>query len=308
MDATARYLPGVSWFSDAVNEGSISSMLLLAGVSLLLYALIFTIVSRSYRMINSRMMSGSVKHRAVTEKEYRSRNIYNSIAFKEFKRLLGSTGYAVNAGLGFVFMALVTVVLLFINLNKLLKGALPVEFDPASLACVMAPVSYFMLGMAPTTACSTSLEGKNYWILKTLPVDMFTIYKGKMLFNIYLTVPIGILSVVAGCFSLRAPLVDYILGIFAITAMCSFSTAFGMVTGSKFKRLDWDNEMEVIKQGTAMTLYILPNMLFTGIIATVTFIISISGHGRLFLIPVTIFYAIMASVCYFGVKAIARHE
>ncbi len=306
VNSSARYVPGVSWFADSVNKGSISSMLLLVGVSLLLFEGLFLIISRSYRMINSRIATSQIKHHKVSQKEYKVRTIVGSVAFKEWKRLTGSTAYAVNMGLGEVFVLLVSLVLPFVNAYKLTSGAFGENFDIRNFSAIVPLAVYFMLGMAPTTACSPSLEGKNYWIIKSLPVDMLSVYKGKMLFNILLTVPLGIFSVLAGCFSIRAHALDYLLNIVMIVCACFFSTVYGMLCGARFMRLDWENEIEVIKQGTAITLYLLPNMLFTSILMGLAIFISYFANGRIVVLAAIAIYLILTFVCYLGVKGVAK--
>ncbi|MBQ7679359.1 MAG: hypothetical protein IJT34_05875 [Butyrivibrio sp.] len=39
-------------------------------------------------------------------------------------------------------------------------------------------LKFVFIGMMATTACSPSLEGKNYWILQSLPLEKKTIYQG----------------------------------------------------------------------------------------------------------------------------------
>lgn len=59
-----------------------------------------------------------------------------------------------------------------------------------------------------------------------------------------------------------------------ITALCLFSTTLGMICGLKFLRLDWDNEVEVIKQGAALGVYFVINMIIIVALVALTLILN----------------------------------
>ena len=65
--------------------------------------------------------------------------------------------------------------------------------------------------------------------------------------------------------------------------LCAFSTAWGCVCGIRHIRLDWDNEIEVIKQGADVAIYMLPNMFVVmGLTVLVVFLgTRIAGYGGL---------------------------
>ncbi len=170
-----------------------------------------------------------------------------------------------NIGMGAVMSVVFGIAILFINVNKMISSMAGVEVDLSNVsASLVVPVLvYFFTGMVPSTACSMSFEGKNYWIIQTLPVKMMDVLKGKMLFNIFLFLPVGLFATVMSCISLKANFVEVIVALcFTITANL-FSTAFGMLVGVKNMQLDWKNEIQVIKPGRAVASYLLPNMLGT---------------------------------------------
>lgn len=299
------YLPA-GWFSDAVTKGSISSMLLLAGVALLAFSVIFYIVGRYYRGINSAFDSHrtSGKYRLGALKQ---RSAVFAIAFKEFKRMTGSGVYMTNVGIGVVLASLfsiITLVIGFENIFNMIMHDAPIDYSILQPAIPF--IIYFFIGMVSTTACSPSLEGKNYWIVKSLPIDNMTLYRGKMLFNVFFTVPFMLFSVLCLCISARVPVLDSILYIILGVSLCLFSTCWGMVCGIKHMRLDWENEIEVIKQGAAVTLYLLPNMFVVmGLIVLMVFLGMSMSHSLLAVIMIVIVLALTA-ICYARVVSLAR--
>ena len=86
----------------------------------------------------------------------------------------------------------------------------------------------------------------------------------------------------------------------------AFSTAWGCVCGVKHMRLDWENEIEVIKQGAAVAIYMLPNMFAVmGLIVLVVFLGTRMDHRLLALILILI-TALLAILSYRRAIALAE--
>ncbi len=296
-DAARIYLP-VGWFTDAVTKHSISGSLLLVGVSILLFSIVFSIVGRSYRNINSALKSHAAakRYRMTAQKK---RPMVWSIAWKEFRRMTGSTVYMTNGALGEILAALLGIVTLVIGFNRIVsmvtQGA---PIDPAILQPAIPFIVYFCIGMFATTASSPSLEGKNYWIVQSLPIEKKTLYQGKMLFNMCLTVPFMLFSTLCLCISARVPVLNSILYLILGLVLCAFSTAWGCVCGIRHMRLDWENEVEVIKQGGAVTIYLLPNMFVVmGLTVLVVFLGTKIDH-RLLAVMFILLAAALAGLSY----------
>ena len=305
VNTAGRFVPGVTWFVKAINEGSVVSMILLITVSVALYIVFFVLVSRSYRMINSRMAVNSSKHRKVTDKEYKERTVVGSIAFKEFKTFTGCVTYVVNDGMGVVMAVLAGIACLVFNLNKFVTGLTDVPFDIFRMVPCITLFIYFFVGMAPTTTASPSLEGKSYWIVKSLPIDMLTVYKGKMKFNNLLCLPAGIFAVVCFCFSMRLSFIDYVVNICLIVSTVLFSTVYGMYCGAKKLKLDWDNEIQVVKQGPGASLYVLTNMFPLMLIISALGGVALFMDTKLPTLVLSVIYLLLTLLAYKGVKKVA---
>ncbi|MBR3150338.1 MAG: hypothetical protein IKF64_09220 [Eubacterium sp.] len=262
-DSAARFYLPIGWFNGAVTELSALDILLLIGVGVALFAAIFLVVGNSYRNINSALKSHAASKRyKMTAQKMRS--VVHAIAFKEFKRMLGSTTYMVNGILGLVLSVIFSVFALVLGFDKIISF---ITKDAPLTAEMLQPaiplIIYFFIGMFATTACTPSLEGKSYWIVQSLPIETKTLYKGKMLYNIYLTVPIMLFSTVCICISAKVSLLNSILYVILGLLLCAFSTSWGCVCGVKHIKLEWENDVEVIKQGAAVVIYMLPNMFVT---------------------------------------------
>ena len=304
-NAAKIYLPA-AWFAGAVKDLRISDMLLLIGISIVLFAVVFHIVGKNYRNINSALKShASSRNYKMTEQKKRS--VYNAIAFKEFKRLTATTTYMVNGAMGEILTVIVGVLALIIGFDKIVyivtKGA---PFDHSVVTPAIPFIVYFMVGMVATTVCSPSLEGKNYWIVQSLPISKKTLYQGKMLFNMYLTVPFMVFGVICLSISAKVSLIETIMYLILGISLCAFSTAWGCVCGVKHIKLEWENEVEVIKQGTAVLVYLFPNMFVVmALIVGVVFLGMKIDHILIALI-MTAIALILAALSYLRVMSLAK--
>lgn len=308
-EATGRaagvYLPA-GWFSDAVTKLSPSGILLLTGVSALLFAVVFLIVGRSYRNINSALKSHAAA-RNFKMSAQKQHSVTKAVAFKEFRRLTGSTAYMTNVAVGVIMAVLLGVVTLVVGFDRIIQ--IVAKDAPLSVFMMQPAIPflvYFFIGMMATTACSPSLEGKNYWIVQSLPIEKKTLYRGKMLFNMYLTVPPMIFSTLCLCISAKAPAADTVLYLLLGIVLCAFSTAWGCVCGIRHMRLDWENEVEVIKQGAAVVLYLFPNMFGDMVLVVLAVFLGTRLDHRLLALLLTLVVGALAALSYRRAMRLAR--
>ena len=303
--AAGIYLPA-GWFSGAVIDLRVSDMLLLTGLSILLFAIIFTVVGRSYRSINSALKSHAAarSYHMSAQKQY---SVVQAVAFKEFKRMTGSTTYMVNGGMGVILSSIIGLLTLIIGPDKILSAVTQgAPINSAMLRPAIPFIVYFFIGMVATTACSPSLEGKNYWIVQSLPIKKKTLYQGKMLFNMIMTVPFMAFSTLCMCIASKTPIPEAVLYLLLGLVLCAFSTAWGCVCGVKHMRLDWENEVEVIKQGAAVVIYMLPNMIVVMALTVAAVILGLSIDRCLLALLFTLAAAALAALSYWRVMVLAK--
>ena len=221
--------------------------------------------------------------------------------------MTGSTTYMVNGAMGEILAALLGIVTLIFGFNKIVATVTAnAPFDPAILQPAIPFIIYFFIGMVATTVFSPSLEGKNYWIMQSLPIEKKTVYQGKMLFNMLLAVPSMAFSTLCLCISARVSVPETILFLLLGLALCSFSTAWGCVCGVRHMRLDWENEVEVIKQGSAVLIYMLPNMIVVMVLVVLVVFLGTRMSHVLLTVILTIIASLLAFLCYLRVRALAK--
>lgn len=298
----------VRWFDKAVCESNVLLFVLLIVISVAVVETVMLIISVKYRSIISRLETHAIKKNFKLTK-MKKRSAVGSIAYKEFKRFTGSSTYMINIGMGFVISLLIGFAALIVKADKLI--ALIFQGAPITAKMLVPAIPfivYFMNGMVATTCCSPSLEGKNSWIVDSMPIAKKTLWQGKMRFNLLLMVPASVVTVICLCISGRIPFVDSFLCIGLEISLCLFSTVFGCVCGVKHMKTDWENEVEIIKQGAAVSLYILPNMFITmGLAVGTVFLGMVMNHG-LILLLLTVVYSSVALLFYRKLMKLAKQE
>ncbi|SMC34344.1 ABC-2 type transport system permease protein [Oscillospiraceae bacterium] len=258
-DRIARYYPPVKWFSDG-TVGNIASCILLVIVSLVLFVSVFFVVGKRYRELNSALKSHSSSKDFVM-KSSGKRSVLSAVVFKEYRRFMGSSTYLVNCGFGVVLSLVIGIAVMVVGFDGLIStitGDAPI---PQGIVYPAIPfIVYFCTGMVSTTTCSPSLEGKSYWIVQSLPLDRKKLYQGKLIFNMILFAPVGTLVTMLMCIAAHTGLINTLICMLLSIALIFFSSSWGLVCGIRFMKLQWESEIEVIKQGTAVVVYMLPNM------------------------------------------------
>lgn len=300
-DATntaGKFYPPIKWFAEAAADCRISSILLLIGCSVLLFEIIFIPVGRSYRKINSALKTHSSSGKFVM-KTQKSNSLLNAIAFKEWKRMLGSSVYLTNICIGELLCFAAGIAVLFVDFDALLRDTLQIPILTKEMLWPAIPlIVYLMVGMVATTAISPSIEGKNYWIVQSLPISKKQLYQGKMLFNLYLTVPFAVFTTITGCISAQTGILTAVLCVLLSILLCVFSTAWGCVCGIRHINLEWENEVEVIKQGAAVALYLFPNMIVTLVLIALSMYLSTFIRTNLIILIMLLLVSVVTAVCY----------
>lgn len=106
--------------------------------------------------------------------------------------------------------------------------------------------------MNDITAPSVSLEGKNIWIVQSLPVTAWQVLRAKLNLHIVLTIP-PLAILIAAVEILITPSLIYAI---LIPVFCFLfvilSAELGLVINLKSPNLDWTSEIVPIKQSTGV--------------------------------------------------------
>ncbi|MEE0970436.1 MAG: hypothetical protein U0M06_13780 [Clostridia bacterium] len=275
--------PPVIWLNAAIMEQSVLSLMLFVLVSIIIIALTVFVVSKYFHSIVHHLMNFTAKHNYKIDK-LESRSLLKSLYFREVKRYFSSSIYVTNTIIGPILATLMSVALCFVGVDTVISS-LPITINvPVILPFVFSSAFCMMT----TTSTSISMEGKHFWIIKSLPIPTKTFLDSKILLNLSIMLPFYIVSVSAMAICLKLTISQLMWFIFIPATLIIFSVVFGITVNLRFHSFDWEKEETIVKQS-------LSSMLggFAG------FLISILIGALMFLIPPQYDSAAKAVICLF---------
>ena len=234
------------------GAGSYPAMAAITAVSLLLFLLVWRLLSRSFlKIATSSSSSTKVRYRS---RPLRAASPDKALLGKEFRRFLSSPNYMLNCGLGIILLPALGIVLLVKRAALLTALPLMSEDVTGFFAVLLAACMCAVIAMIDIAAPSVSLEGKTLWQLQSLPVDPWQPLLAKLriqwILTLIPTLVCGILAIFA--FSFTVP--ERILILLLPLAYGIFSGMAGLSLGLKFPNLSWTNETAPIKQSASVTI------------------------------------------------------
>ena len=115
--------------------------------------------------------------------------------------------------------------------------------------------------MTSASACAISMEGKTFWQLQVLPVKAKDVYDGKLLWNLALSSPFYVVSVVLLLIGAKPSFMTALHYILIPLICLLFTIVLGLASNLRFPVLNWDNEARVVKQGAAVLVSMLTGMI-----------------------------------------------
>ena len=185
--------------------------------------------------------------------------------------------YVVNTFFGMILLILFAGSTIFIDkttiINELFNTSQDAQMGLTIFPFIIMVIAFTML-MSNTAGSSISLEGKNLWILKTLPVDIKKVLKSKVLFNILVILPISIISLVIVFFTFNLTLTELLIGILFEILISIFVGEFGIIINLKYPKINYINETQVVKQSLSSFLCVMLPMVVIMVMPIIYFIAS----------------------------------
>ncbi len=244
--------PPFEWFINAVHDHNFLNLLYLVGANGILFFLFIHLINGFVQKTNQRGIRANIKKDG-KKIIYQERSVMTALVQKEFKKFFSITLYAVNAGLGPVLLTVLSVASLFYTsqiegfLGEMVGVGLDVE------VMIMALVG-FSVAMTYTPAISLSLEGKNFWVIKSLPIKAETVMFSKIVFNLLLIIPIAVISILLFGFSLRIGIVNQLMLILLVITFGILISTLDAAINLWVPKFDFINEIEIIKQSAGAML------------------------------------------------------
>ncbi len=248
-DLFGQMYPPALWLGDAMAGGDLMGLGLFALVSLGILVLALLVVTANFQAIKRRLQSFTAKH------DYKlgamqSRGLRKALYLREAKRYFSSSVYVTNTIVGPILGCILAVALGIVGLDGVqsylqlpldLTGLLPFVF--AGVFCMMT-----------TTATAISMEGRQFWVVKSLPIPTKDLLDSKILLNLSLMLSFYLVSVAAMAIGLKPGFWELVWLILIPGAVMVFSVVFGITVNLKLHSFDWEKEETIVKQSASAAL------------------------------------------------------
>ncbi len=253
------------YFVGSVGEGNWLAILVVTAIVAALFAAVWFLMRKSFLSITtSNASAGSVKKKDITKDiTAASQSPFKSLFSREMSRFTSSANYMLNCGLGAVFIVILGGALLIKGpslIDAINQSGLPI--DPSAFAPVIIMVICFCLSMTDIAVPSVSLEGKSIWIVKSLPVTTWEIFKSKIAVQLVLGGVPTLFASVCAAIVLHDSITDVV---FLFVTPMLFNIMYALVSlvlSIQHVNLNWTNETYPIKQGAGVMIALFGSWAF----------------------------------------------
>lgn len=273
------YLP-MMWLTRAIHEHNVLNLLYFVLSSGVPFILFLIAIQKMVIKTNQKNQSSYAKN----NKNYKTqtRTITQTILAKEFRKYISVPIYALNTGLGIIFLVILSGASFIYKadiqnyINQMGMVNFPIE--------VLLLAFYgFCFSTVYTSSISLSLEGNNFWILKSLPIKPSQIMYSKMIFNILLALPIALISLFAIGIAFEFAIQSVLVMALWVISFSALTSSIGSLINLYFPKFHYKNETEIVKQSVAsvvslfggFALIVINGLLFTLFFKTASWQLSL---------------------------------
>lgn len=270
------------------------------GSNLLLLIIVLGIVTLAYTKIHNSMTTTSLpsqKRKGTISYKYISskRVIFNSTAKQFFKSRVS----LIQCGVG-ILMSIIFTIIIVVGINNLdLSKTISLFGEDVTLESLVYSMGFLFpvflslfLGMVPPSAFAVSLEGKNFFILKSIPLSFKDYLKAKLLFSIVFLSTSSLITSLIYVIFVHQSIISIITSIVFPQLFVVFVSLFTLIINSLFPYFNWKEELEVYKNHKSTLITTFSDMGISIITSTIAIILALIMPLASSIAIITIYLAI----------------
>lgn len=242
----ANVYPPAVWFGNMMLGSCAIETVLFILFSFAILGITAYIIGANFQSVCQALYGTIAKHDFTMGMQEQS-HVMVTLVKREFKRYFASTVYLSNTIMGPILAVAMAVSLFFIDLENA-AVMLPVEIDVVGILPLAIGTIFCIMN---TTSTSVSMEGKEWWLIKSLPLTSKQILDAKLLMNLILFAPFYVVAVVISIIALRPSGLEIIWMIVSPGVLILFSCVWGLFINLKVPVFNWENETSVVKQSVS---------------------------------------------------------
>ena len=251
METLGKVYPPAVLLGEGMTKGSFLPVLFVAFLSVTVLAIVIGITTHFFHGICRKIQeAGSKKTSAISEIRIGNvgqRRLFASLIIRDARRYLASGVYMSNTLMGPILGAIGSVALLFVDIQKAM-GNIPMHINIHQAIVFLVSGIFCTMN---TTSTSVSMEGKEWWILKSLPLPSRMILDSKLCLNLLLIAPFYLISQIVLGIVLKGEAVEILWSVVIMLLFILCSCIGGLTANLKFPKMEWDSEVIVVKQSAS---------------------------------------------------------
>jgi ABC-2 type transport system permease protein len=240
---------------EMLQDNNYLSLIIFIILNIVLFIIFIYILSINFKKIIAKLQENRTRSNFVM-KALHSESISKTLFNKEVKRYFSSPIYVFNTLFGPVMILLVAVASIFYDKSKIMS-VIGVSGGEDMLFSFLVAGVMLITFFTNTTSSSISIEGRNFWIMKTLPIHSRDIFNGKMKLNLVLILPVAYLSLIIFYFTLGLTIIQLITLLILTLLAALVAVQFGLLINLKFPKMDAVNDTVVVKQSISSMISIM---------------------------------------------------
>lgn len=259
-EAVKRALPPI-YALGAAMEGNLLNALLWLAWCLTPMALVYALLSKTFmRIATTRRGAKKVKYKG---EKLQATSVMWALTRKEMRRYTCNAMYTLNGAMGAIMSLIMAVVLLVkrdlvdVLLSQFAMTGLPLDIWLGGIVCA---ILCFLTSMNMLSAASVSIEGKNLWLMQSLPLPAGKILLPKALAQMVICVPPALLTGVALAIAIGADAATVLALVLLPTLLSVFMALLGVGMNLLLPRFDYANDVVAIKSGMSSGLTMFAGM------------------------------------------------
>ena len=242
----ANIYPPAIWFGNMMLGSCAIETVLFIFVSFALLGITAYIIGANFQRV-CQALYGTIANHDFTMGTQEQSHVMVALVKREFKRYFASTVYLSNTIMGPIIAVAMAVSFFFIDIESLL-AMLPIKIDVVGILPLAIGTIFCIMN---TTSTSVSMEGKEWWLIKSLSLTSKQILDAKLLMNLILFAPFYVVAVVTSIIALRPSGLEIIWMVISPAVLILFSCVWGLFINLKVPVFNWENETSVVKQSVS---------------------------------------------------------
>lgn len=237
------YLPA-KMLSIAISNGDWLNLLYYVLINVVPLALVTLVCAKYFVAFNSYFKKSARSQKFVLKKE---KKLTNQVLKKELKRIFSSPNYFMNSCIGPIMLILFAFVGIF--------SPSLVNFGGSGILNIVFLMSMFILMCSPLSV-TISLEGKSFWIYRSLPLSPQKIFFNKILAHMIIFFPTVVIS--SFLFLIQGVgLINFLIILAIGFVLCLLSALIALTIALKKYNFNYTNEIQITKQSSAVLIMLV---------------------------------------------------